>query len=90
MSPSRFGDPDDDTPDEVPVPRDPEPDVEHVCDRGWVDADADLPVPCPVCRPWLSRTVRIGICPPKVRPPAQTTAALPSSVPVDARGDQSP
>lgn len=26
----------------------------HVCRRGWLSpANADRPVPCPTCRPWL-------------------------------------
>ncbi|GAA3878628.1 hypothetical protein GCM10022243_49180 [Saccharothrix violaceirubra] len=99
MSPSRFGDPDDEavTADEllvdepaveVPEQRD-QPPVPHVCDGGWVDPDADRPVPCPVCQPWLAVTVRVGICPPRVRPARQESPAVPSSVPVDARGDRS-
>lgn len=29
--------------------------VEHRCDNGWLDRDADQPRPCPVCRPKLRR-----------------------------------
>jgi hypothetical protein len=38
-----------------------EPDWRHRCRGGWVDPDADLPVPCRLCRPWLAA--------PRPRPP---------------------
>lgn len=28
----------------------------HRCRGGWIDRDADNPVPCLQCRPWLART----------------------------------
>ncbi len=29
----------------------------HRCRRGWIDRDADHPVPCLVCKPHLARTI---------------------------------
>lgn len=28
----------------------------HRCRRGWIDPDADHPVPCLICKPHLART----------------------------------
>jgi hypothetical protein len=57
MSPNRFGEPDDEEP-----PADDGPAVDaHKCDSGFIDADADHPVPCLVCRPHLAhRVTRLG------------------------------
>jgi hypothetical protein len=27
----------------------------HRCKNGWIDRDADHPVPCLTCKPWLAR-----------------------------------
>ena len=43
-------------PDRFGEPVDPDP---HECDRGWINADADHPEPCLVCRPHLSPENRI-------------------------------
>ncbi|MBP2341057.1 hypothetical protein JOF41_007311 [Saccharothrix coeruleofusca] len=52
MSPTRYGDPD------------PEPveEAEHHCRNGWIDRDADQPVPCLLCKPHLdpAKRVRLG------------------------------
>ena len=37
---------------EIPEQRDDEP---CGCDHGWLDRDADRPVPCTRCRPHLAR-----------------------------------
>lgn len=29
----------------------------HRCHRGWIDRDADKPVPCLVCKPHLARVI---------------------------------
>jgi hypothetical protein len=34
-----------------------EPD-EHTCDHGWIDRNADRPVPCILCRPHLAPAQR--------------------------------
>lgn len=52
MSPSRYGEPDEEIPDEHPPDE-----VEHPkgCRKGWLSPpDADVMVPCLVCRPWLA------------------------------------
>lgn len=51
MSPTRYGDPDHEPVDEPPEP--------HECRRGWLDPDADTPVPCLVCKPWLKSEQRV-------------------------------
>jgi hypothetical protein len=28
------------------------------CDGGWLDREADHPVPCPACKPWLTQAER--------------------------------
>jgi len=45
----RYGEPieEDDTPVERP----------HRCRRGWIDRNADRPVPCLVCKPHLVQTI---------------------------------
>ncbi len=48
MRRDRTGEPlDDDEPD-VPGPR-------HHCHGGWIDRNADRPIPCPTCRPWAAQ-----------------------------------
>ncbi|WP_146073756.1 hypothetical protein [Amycolatopsis sp. CA-126428] len=31
-----------------------QPTTAHHCDRGWLDREADHPIPCRVCRPHLA------------------------------------
>lgn len=60
MSPDRYGERPDEPPEEAPdaeaVPVDA-----HTCDRGWVDREADHPVPCLVCRPNLAPGLRLRL-----------------------------
>ena len=51
MSPDRYGD------------QEPAVDgaAEHRCDGGWIDRDADKPVPCLVCKPHLAPANRVRL-----------------------------
>jgi hypothetical protein len=52
--------------DRTGEPIEPDEEPEHRCDHGWIDRDADHPVPCLVCRPHLEpaeRHRRAGIEP---------------------------
>ena len=51
----RTGELEADAPDDMLPP----PEVPHDCDRGWLDYDADQPVPCPRCRPKLAHGSRV-------------------------------
>lgn len=46
----RYGEPIEED-DDAPVVR------PHRCRRGWINRDADRPVPCLVCKPHLAHTV---------------------------------
>jgi hypothetical protein len=63
MSPvDRFGDPVEEPPEVSDEWPDVDPPHDPRCRKGWLDADADNPVPCLVCKPHLApgRRVRIG------------------------------
>ena len=36
-----------------PIETDDEDDDQHRCQNGWIDRNADRPVPCPECKPWV-------------------------------------
>jgi hypothetical protein len=61
MRHDRFGDEiedDDSVPDDVFAETEESETVPHVCDRGFVDRDADPPLkPCLICRPDLAPEV---------------------------------
>lgn len=48
MRHDRYGEPID--------PEDVDDQPTHRCRRGWIDRNADHPVPCLVCKPHLART----------------------------------
>jgi hypothetical protein len=56
----QFGEPEYEEPP-VDADAEPEADASHECDKGWLDRNADVMVPCPRCKPELAAGHRVHL-----------------------------